>query len=72
LGVWAYTLLTGRGIHHEQPAGDGQLLGTFTIGRIIARLFAKRQAWARWCGQLLGAAGALLGGTDGGDLAAWR
>jgi fucose permease len=44
LGVWAYTLLTeSRGIS-PQVAGlvTGSYWATFTIGRIIAGLFAKR------------------------------
>jgi fucose permease len=44
LGTWAYTLLTeSRGIH---PQGAGLLVGSywafFTVGRILAGLYAKR------------------------------
>jgi fucose permease len=44
LGAWAYTLLTeGRGVP-PQAAGlwAGSYWATFTIGRVLAGLYAKR------------------------------
>jgi fucose permease len=64
LGVWTYTLLTeSRGIPPAQAGlWAGSYWATFTIGRIIAGLFAKRVGVnALVQGSLLGAiAGALL------------
>jgi len=45
LGVWAYTLLTES--RHVQPEAAGLVVGSywamFTIGRVIAGLYARRQ-----------------------------
>jgi fucose permease len=64
LGAWTYTLLTeSRGIPPAQAGlWAGSYWATFTIGRIIAGLFAKRVGVnALVQGSLLGAiAGALL------------
>jgi len=64
LGTWVYTLLTeSRGVD-PTAAGfwAGSYWGTFTIGRIVAGLFAKRTGVTRLVtGGLVGAiAGALL------------
>jgi fucose permease len=68
LGIWTYTLLTeSRGID-PTTAGfwAGSYWGTFTIGRIVAGLFAKR------AGVNLLVTGGLIGALLGALLLVWN
>jgi fucose permease len=68
LGIWTYTLLTeSRGVD-PTTAGfwAGSYWGTFTIGRIVAGLFARR------AGVNLLVTGGLLGALLGALLLVWN